>query len=104
MKEHYNNPMIQKAFNLLETLSADKETRLRAESREKALINEAILMAGERRKGMEEGIKKGQRKANKETASALLKMGIMSIEQVAEVTKLGVEEVKKLKQDLMYNK
>lgn len=42
---------------------------------------------------------KGLRQGREETAKALLTMGILSIEQIAEVTKLSVEEIEKLKEN-----
>lgn len=92
MKEHYKNPLIHRAYDVLKTLSADEEIRHRAKMREQALVNEAIFVAGERKKGKEEG--------KRETAVALLKMGIATIDQIAEATKLSVGEIEKLSRDL----
>ena len=55
MRAHYKNPMIHKAFGILEQLSADEETRLRAEMRERALKDEVSMLAAAERKGMEKG-------------------------------------------------
>ena len=60
MQTHYTNPAIQQAFRVLEKLSADEETRRRAEIRERALKDEASLLAEAREEGREEGIKKGE--------------------------------------------
>ena len=59
-----------------------------AETREKALINEAILMAGERRKGREE--------QKREIAMKMFAEG-MSSNVIAKLTGLDIGEVEKLK-------
>ena len=51
MRTQYKNPAIHKAFRVLETLSADEETRLRAELREKALKNAVSELAAAREEG-----------------------------------------------------
>ncbi len=59
MRTEYMNPMIHKAFDLLESLSADELTRQRAEVREKALKNEISLLEDARMEGREEGREEG---------------------------------------------
>lgn len=59
MRTHYKNPVIHKAFTILETLSADEETRLRAEMREKALKNALSELAAAKEEGREEGLLEG---------------------------------------------
>lgn len=88
MRTQYKNPAIHKAFNVLEQLSADEETRLRAEVREKALKNAASELAAAR--------EEGEKAKAKETAMKLLAMGILTITQIAEATGLNVEEVQHL--------
>lgn len=51
MRAQYKNPAIHQAFDVLEQLSADEETRLRAEAREKALKNAASELASAREEG-----------------------------------------------------
>lgn len=51
MRTQYKNPAIHKAFNILETISADEEARLRAELREKALKDRASELAAAREEG-----------------------------------------------------
>jgi predicted transposase/invertase (TIGR01784 family) len=51
MRTHYTNPAIHKAFDLLETLSADELTRQQAEMREKALKNEVSMLEAARTEG-----------------------------------------------------
>lgn len=55
MRTHYENPAIHKAFGVLETLSADEETRHLAQIREESLMNEQYELDAARRKGKEEG-------------------------------------------------
>jgi predicted transposase/invertase (TIGR01784 family) len=52
-----------------------------------------------REKGVEEGIEKGIEKSKFDVAQNLLKMGD-SVEKVAKATKLPIEEIQKLKNDL----
>ena len=59
MRTHYKNPAIHKAFDRLEEMSADEQTRLRAEIREKALKNEVSMLAAAHREGEKIGIEKG---------------------------------------------
>lgn len=51
-------------------------------------------------KGLQEGLKQGRKEglkqANKDTAKALLKMDILTIEQIAEATTLSIREVKEM--------
>ena len=48
---HYANPAIQKAFTILKTLSADEETRLRVEVRERALKDAISELAAAKDEG-----------------------------------------------------
>ncbi|QTA80061.1 Uncharacterized protein dnl_23470 [Desulfonema limicola] len=111
MQKQYNNPMITKAYDILKTLSTDEEIRHRAKVREESMINEAIFMAGERKKGKEEGIKVGIKVGRKEgktegrkeqaenTALKMLAKN-MNIEDIAEFTGLDVKDIQKLNQDI----
>jgi predicted transposase/invertase (TIGR01784 family) len=108
MRTHYANPKIQKAFNMLETLSADEKVRILAEERAKALTNEISIIGSERRaarregerigieKGKKIGIGNGQRIKAFETARKLLQMGVLSAEQIADATGLEPAEIGKL--------
>ena len=60
MRTQYTNPMIHKAFEVLETLSADELTRQRAEMREKALKNEVSMLEAARNEGLQQGLQQGQ--------------------------------------------
>jgi predicted transposase/invertase (TIGR01784 family) len=92
MRTGYKNPAIHKAFGILESLSADDESRYLAEMREKALKTERTeLGAAERR-----GILKGEIR----TAENLLKMGILTTEQIAQATGLPKKEILKIRKSL----
>ena len=56
MRENYTNPKIHKAFHALEALSADEQARLRAEMRERALMNEISELSAAERKGERKGM------------------------------------------------
>ncbi|MCP4351492.1 MAG: hypothetical protein GY795_39000 [Desulfobacterales bacterium] len=71
MITHYKNPAIHKAFNILETLSADDEVRRLAEMRERALKNEISELAAAKREGREEG----RELEKKDTAKKLIGNG-----------------------------
>lgn len=60
MRTQYTNPMIHKAFDLLEQLSADELARQRAEVREKALKNEVSMLEDARTEGRAEGVDLGE--------------------------------------------
>lgn len=60
MRTQYTNALIHKAFDLLETLSADEITRQRAEIRENALKNERALLEEARMEGRAEGMDLGE--------------------------------------------
>jgi predicted transposase/invertase (TIGR01784 family) len=85
MREKYQNPMIHRAYDGLKTLSADEKTRELAERREKALKDEVSFLNEARRKGW------------RDTALRLLKMNLLTVDQIAEATGLDVHEVERLK-------
>ena len=96
MRMTYKNPAIHKAFGILESLSADEESRYLAEMREKALKTERTdLNAAERR-----GIQKGWTENAIRTAENLLKMGILTTEQISQATGLGKKEILKIRKSL----
>jgi predicted transposase/invertase (TIGR01784 family) len=89
MQENYQNPMIRRAYDGLKALSADEKTRELAERREKALKDEVSFLNEARRTG--------RREERKDTALRLLKMNLLSLDQIAEATELDVREVERLK-------
>jgi predicted transposase YdaD len=76
--------------------------------RETALRNEISALADARREGEEEGIKKGEKKGKKEgreeqarsTAETLLRMGVLSPEQIAEATGLNRKDISEIQKNL----
>ncbi len=107
MRTHYKNPAIHKAFNILETLSADDKVRRLADMRERALKNEISELSAARREGEEKGeergikkgIEKGEKKKEKSTAEYLLKMGVLTLEQIAEGTGLSIKDVSEIQRN-----
>jgi predicted transposase/invertase (TIGR01784 family) len=85
MKQHYQNPMVNKALKILEELSADEKIREMAERREKVLRDEAMFLNEAKKSG------------KKEIAIRLLKMNLLTIEQIAEATDLKIREITELK-------
>ena len=55
-------------------------------------------------KGMEKGLAQGAREKARENASNLIKMNILSPEQIAQATGLSLEEVLALKEELTVKK
>ena len=100
MEVNYNNPMIKKAYNALKALSADERTRELAERREKALKDEAMFLDEAKKRGMEEGKIEGREEKKKEMGVKLLKMKVLSVEQIAEATESEITEIEKLKSEL----
>ena len=108
MRTRYKNPAVHKAFDLLEKISADEETRRKAEIREKALMNEVSMLSAARRegektgitigieKGEKIGIEKGEKLAGQKTAGQLLSLNILTVQQIAGATGLSTDEVIKL--------
>jgi len=95
MQKQYNNPMIPKAYDVLKTLSADEKIRHRAMMREQSIVNQAIFLAGER--------KKGKKEQAESTARKMLAKG-MDIEEIIELTELDINEIEKLNQELQDKK
>jgi predicted transposase/invertase (TIGR01784 family) len=87
-----SNPVIQKAYVELKRLSQDEEAQLLYEAREKAIRDENSRT----RFAIKKGRLEGERKRNLEIAKNMLKMNF-SIEQISEITELGMEEIQKLK-------
>jgi predicted transposase/invertase (TIGR01784 family) len=92
MRAHYKNPAVHKAFDILETLSADAKVRRLAEMRETALRNEISALAAAREEGREEHART--------TAETLLKMGVLSPEQIAEATGLSRKDILKIQKKM----
>ena len=78
-----------------------------AERREKALKDEAMFLEEAKRIGREEGKKEGIKEGKKEgieekrneTILNLLKMKVLTVEQIAEATGAKIMEIEKLKRE-----
>ena len=60
-KAQYSNPLIYEAFDYLAHLSNNKEIRIEAELREKALKNKISELYAAKEEGKEEGRKEGRK-------------------------------------------
>ena len=94
---------IATAVGVIMELSEDERTRLLAEAREKYRLDEEARREdayedGEE-KGRREGLQEGRREGLQEVARRLL-LKAQSVEMVAEVTGLSLEEVKALALEL----
>ena len=87
------HPPVQRALEKLRALSADEEARYWAEAREKALNDEVTLLEEAREEGREEG----RDEAHQATALNLLRLGVLTAEQIARVTELTVAEIEALR-------
>ncbi|KUJ86540.1 MAG: hypothetical protein XD36_3037 [Halomonas sp. 54_146] len=92
---------VKRAMNRIRELSADEETRRLAFVRERALRDEVSFLNDAKREGLQEGeqlgIEKGEKLGIEKTARNLLKLGVLSNEQIAEATGLAVDEIAKLR-------
>ncbi len=65
---------------------------------------DALPLHDAKRAGLKEGMKKGilagERKKSVETAKNLLKMNLLTVEQIATATQLSIDEVLKIKQEI----
>lgn len=86
------NESIKKAYNLLQIISKDEKARMIYEAREAELRDQLTRI-----KSAEE---KGANEKSIKIAQNLLKMGL-SIEQVATAAEITIEQVKKIKEELV---
>ncbi len=103
-----NNPTLKKVWGRLKELSADENERLLAQAREKerrdreAQIKTGYLRGEQsglkkgRKEGIREGIREGTEKTQLEIALKALHDG-MSMEVIARITGLSIEEIENLK-------
>ncbi len=104
------NKDIEKACDVLKTLSSDPEVRAMYLAREKAIrdYNASIAFAREEglKKGKEEGLKEGKkeglREGKKEMIKNLILLGI-PMEEIAKVSGFTVEEIHRIKKELVEN-
>ena len=97
------NPNIDKAVNVLTTMSQDKKARAEYLSREMALHDEATkieeAMEEGYEQGREEGRAEGEEQAKIETAKSLLKLGV-DMEIVVKSTNLTKEKLIELQKEI----
>ena len=93
---------MRKAVSIIEELNADEHIRQLAEAEEKLRRDNAALLSGARRDGIEEGrlegIKEGIEEGKLAVAKRLLSSG-MDIQQIADVTELSFDEIAKLQKE-----
>jgi predicted transposase/invertase (TIGR01784 family) len=89
-------PELQKPVARLMELSADEETRLLAEAREKAERDYAAGMHWSRQEGRQEGLTEGLTEGKREVARSMLQRG-MPVELVMELTGLTRDEIERLR-------
>jgi predicted transposase/invertase (TIGR01784 family) len=102
---------MEEAVDMLRTVSMDREARMLAEAREKAIkdinsirgdgIEEGIKKGIEEgiKKGIEEGIKKGLKEGKREDAKMMLKEGL-DLNLIIKITGLTESEVLELEDEL----
>ena len=97
------NPNIDKAVNVLTTMSQDKKARAEYLSREMALHDEATkieeAMEEGYEQGLEKGIEQGIEKANIKNAKNFLKLGV-DIDIIVQATGLSKDKVLQLKKEI----
>ena len=97
------NRDIDKAYDILTTMSCDDKTRMEYLAREMALHDEATRIDEAIKEGIKEGIEKGIEqgieKSKKDMAIEMLKDG-EEIEKIIKYTKLSKEQIDKLKNSL----
>lgn len=87
---------IDKAYRRLEEMSADEQKRWEYEMRQKAIRDQRHLIASGRREGEKIGEERGLLQGKLEMARKMLARGRDTVEEVAELTGLPVEEIQKL--------
>ena len=90
------NEEIKEAVEQLTQMSADEYERELYEIRERSRLTYNTEMYEARRKGLEEGIEKGEKESQLKIAKKLLERK-MSTQEIAEITGLKEEEIEKLK-------
>jgi predicted transposase/invertase (TIGR01784 family) len=86
-----NEPLLVKAMDTLEFLSQNEEARRLYELRQKALHDEASMIAGAKEEGLREGLKEGK----KEMVLKLLQRG-MNVAEIIEISGLPEDEIRRL--------
>ena len=88
--------LVNKYMSNLEELNEDPEFReyMTVEEDQRKIYNTEIDLA--RKNGLAEGLSQGAKQNSIEIAKSMLSLGVNTLEQIAEVTKLSMEEIKKL--------
>ncbi|MDR5865091.1 hypothetical protein QC758_19225 [Halomonas campisalis] len=90
---------VKRALSRIRELSADEEARRLAFVRERALRDEVSLLNEAKREGRQEGEQLGTEKAKRDTARNLIKLGVLSDEQIAQATGLTMDDVEALREE-----
>ena len=90
-----NNKILKEAEKEVNYLTGDAETRRLAELREKWDFDWNWSMAHAKKDGIEQGKEEGAKQNKIETAKKLL-LRKMSVEEIADITGLAIEEINKL--------
>ncbi|KYD32976.1 hypothetical protein B4110_3305 [Parageobacillus toebii] len=90
-----NEQEIREALEEWEKLSVSPENRYAYEMRLKWLRDQLSNLLGERRAGLEEGLKKGRKEGVRQVALEMLRAGL-DLEMIMSVTKLSREELNEL--------
>lgn len=93
------DPMIEKAVDILRAASLDPETRMIYEAREKELKDMNSIRGDGLREGIERGIEKGELSKARAMARKMLAKG-KDINEVVEFTELSHSEVLKIKDEM----
>lgn len=92
---HYTHAPVQKAYALLQQISADETARQLADMRERALINELSMLEEAEEKGIEKGMEEGMKQGKIAVARALLE--VLDDETIALKTELPIETINDLR-------
>ena len=80
-------------------MSEDEKMQRLADLREKAIMDEKAIYAAGLDKGIAQGIEQGQMQTKIEIIKKLIKMNL-SYEQIASITDLAIDEVKRITKSL----
>ncbi|WP_340497058.1 Rpn family recombination-promoting nuclease/putative transposase [Caldifermentibacillus hisashii] len=90
------DPIIENAVDMLRTVSMDREARMLAEAREKALKDINSIRGEGIEEGIKKGIKKGIKEGKREDAKMMLMEGL-DLHLIIKITGLTESEVLELK-------
>ena len=93
------NKDIQEATVEVRKMSEDEKMQRLADLREKAIMDEKAIYAAGLDKGIAQGIEQGQMQTKIEIIKKLIKMNL-SYEQIASITDLAIDEVKRITKSL----